>query len=57
MVFLSARFSSAVFAGFFFAAFFESIPLAMMHAPLTGDVALGIPPIAQQKALIIPSPG
>ena len=28
----------------------------MMRTQLNGDVALGIPPIARQKALIIPSP-
>ena len=32
----------AVFTGFFFAAFFESIPLDMMRTPLTGDVRSGI---------------
>lgn len=36
LAFLSARFSMAVFTGFFFAAFFESIPLDMMRTPLMG---------------------
>ena len=45
LVFLSARFSSAVLAGFFFAAFFESMPLAILSAQLFRGVVTGITPI------------
>lgn len=38
LAFLSARFSTRVFAGFFLSAFFESMPFAMMLTPLLGDL-------------------
>lgn len=38
LAFLSARFSTRVFAGFFLSAFFESMPLAMMLTPRLGDL-------------------
>lgn len=53
LAFLSARFSIAVFAGFFLSAFFESIPLDMMRTPLTGDVRSGIHLSLRPRSFII----
>lgn len=53
LAFLSARFSSAVFAGFFFAAFFESMPLAMIRTPLIRDVRSGIHLSLRLRSFII----